>query len=101
MQPSEFYFLVLPLASIVFILVAVIAYYAREDSNKKLTEMHLIDELIRTGAIDKMNFATALQDLVEQKVIDKDSFNRMGKLIENYLDEPRVESKNELDEIYL
>ena len=85
MDPNQFYFLILPWASIVFIWVAVVVYYAKKDNDKKWTEMQLLNELIRTGAIDKMNFTTALQDLVEQKVIDKDSFNRMGKLLEDYL----------------
>jgi hypothetical protein len=100
MDPNQFYFLILPLASIIFILVAVVVYYARSDNEKRLTEMQLLNELIRTGAIDKMNFTTALQDLVEQKVIDKDSFNRMGKLLEDYLNESK-EVIQEPKEIFL
>jgi hypothetical protein len=68
---------------------------------KKLTEMQLSNELVRTGEVDKVNFTTVLQDLFEKKIIDKESFKRMGKLLENYLDESKEEQKNKLDEIYL
>jgi hypothetical protein len=56
--------------------------------------MQLLNELIRTGVIDKMNFTTALQDLVEQKIIDKESFKLMGKLLEDYLNKIKSLSPN-------
>jgi hypothetical protein len=43
MQPVEFYFLVLPLASLVFVLVVVLVYYARKDSEKKTNRNAVIE----------------------------------------------------------
>ncbi len=51
----------------------------------------MLNELMRTGILDKANFSTALQDLVEEKIIDYDSFRRMGQLLEEHFDEPKEE----------
>ena len=98
MDPNQFYFFILPLASLVFILVILVVYYARKENNKELVEMQLLDELIRTGAVDKVNFTTALQDLVEGKIIDKESFRRMGKLLEEYLNESKEKQTQDMIE---
>ena len=95
MDPNQFYFLILPLASLVFILVIVVVYYARKENNKELIEMQLLDELIRTGAVNRVNFATALQDLFEGKIIDKESFRRMGQFLEEHLSQSEEEQRQD------
>ena len=85
MDPNQFYFLILPLASLVVILVIVVFYYATKENNQELEEFQLLDKLIRTGVVDKVNFTTALQDLLERKIIDKKSFIRMGQVLEEHL----------------
>jgi hypothetical protein len=101
MEPSQFYFLILPLASLVFILVAVVVLIARKDEDRRITEIQLLNELIRTGSVSKTNFITVLQELFEKKVIDKASFKRMGELLENYLNETNEETIQEPKEIFL
>jgi len=91
MDPNQFYFLILPLASLVFILVIIVLYYARKENNMQLKEIQMLNELMRTGVLDKANFSTALQDLVEEKIIDHDSFKRMGQLLEEHFEEPKEE----------
>jgi len=85
MDPSEFFFLILPLAALVAILVAAVLYLARKENTIQHKEMETLHELTRTGEIDKENFSMALQDLVNKKVIDKDSCERLRKLLEKAL----------------
>ena len=85
MDPSEFFFLILPLAALVAILVAAVLYLARKENTIQNKELETLHELTRTGEIDKENFSMALQDLVNKKVIDKDSCERLRKLLEKAL----------------
>ena len=85
MDPSEFFFLILPLAALVAILVAAVLYLARKENTIQNKELETLHELTRTGEIDKENFSAALQDLVSKKVIDKDSCERLRKLLEKAL----------------
>ena len=101
MEASQFYFLILPLASIIFILVVVVVYYARRGDGRKMTEIQLVNELIRTGSVSKTNFITVLQELYQKKVIDEKSFKRMGKILENYVNETDKENIQEPKEIFL
>jgi hypothetical protein len=85
MDPSEFLFLILPLAALVAILVAVVLYLAGREDTVQHKEMETLHELMRTGEIDKENFDVVLQGLVSKKVIDKDSCERLRKLLEKSL----------------
>ena len=85
MDPSEFFLLILPLATLVTILVAVVLYLGRKEDTIQNKELETLHELMRTGEIDKENFSMALQDLVSKKVIDKDSCERLKKLLEKSL----------------
>lgn len=85
MDPSEFFFLILPLAALVAILIAVVLYLARKEDTVQHKEMETLHELMRTGEIDKDNFDVVLQGLVSKKVIDKDSCERLRKLLEKSL----------------
>jgi hypothetical protein len=99
MNPSQFYFLILPLASLVIILVIVVFYYSTKQNNKKFAELKLLDQLIQTGAVNKVNFTTALQELVEGKVIDRKSFIRMGQVLEEYLNKSNEEKTEDAIEL--
>jgi Glu-tRNA(Gln) amidotransferase subunit E-like FAD-binding protein len=85
MDPSEFFLLILPLAALVAILVAVVLYLAKKEDTVQNKEMETLHELMRTGEIDKENFSMALEGLVSKKVIDKDSCERLRKLLEKSL----------------
>jgi len=84
MDPLQFYFLILPLAILVFILVIVVVYYARKEKNLSVKDIQILNELMHSGVVDYRNYPTALQELVEDNVIDKNSFDTMGKLLEEY-----------------
>jgi hypothetical protein len=87
MDPNEFLFLILPLAALVTILVIVVFYLARKEDTMRHKEVETLNELMRTGTVDKENFSAALQGLVRDKLIDKTSFERLGKLLEDSFNE--------------
>jgi len=88
MDPNEFLFLILPLAALVAILIVVVFYLAIKEDNVRHKEVETLNELMRTGAIDKENFSAALQGLVRDKIIDEDSCERLRKLLEDSFNEP-------------
>ena len=87
MDPNEFLFLILPLAALVTILVIVVFYLARKEDTMQHKEVETLNELMHTGTVDKENFSAALQGLVRNKLIDKTSFERLGKLLEDSFNE--------------
>ena len=87
MGPNEFLFLILPLAVLVVILVVVVYRLAVTNDAVRSKELETLNELIQMGALDKDNYAETLQSLVGDEVIDKRSFERLGKLIEESFEE--------------
>jgi len=87
MDPNEFLFLILPLAALVAILVVVVFYLAKKEDAIQHKEVETLNELMRTGTVDKENFSAALQGLVRDKIIDEDSCERLRKLLEDSFNE--------------
>jgi hypothetical protein len=85
MDPNEFLFLVLPLASLVALLVAVVFCMARRENTIHHKELETLNELMRTGEVDKENVSMVLEGLVSKKVIDEKSRERLRKLLEKSL----------------
>jgi hypothetical protein len=85
MDPNEFLFLVLPLASLVALLVAVVLYMAKRENTIPHKELETLNELMRTGEVDKENVSLVLDGLVSKKVIDEKSRERLRKLLERSL----------------
>ena len=96
MDPIEFYFLILPLAGLVALLVIIIVHLARKDKTINSKELETIHELMQTGALTKENFAEMLQTLVQQGIIKKGSYETLGKIIDESLNEPE-ETEESLD----
>jgi len=89
MDPNEFFFLILPLATLVIVLVIVVYRLAKKDDSLHQKELETLNELITLGELDKVNFTEALQDLVHNRVIDRNSFERLGKLLEETFSEAK------------
>ena len=87
MDPNEFLFLILPLTVLVVLLVVVVYRLAAKNDTVHYKELETLNELVQMGALDKDNYSETLQGLVSDKVIDKGSFERLGKLIEESFDE--------------
>jgi hypothetical protein len=88
MDPNEFLFLILPLAALIAILVVAVFYLAKKEDIMRQKEVETLNELMRTGAVNKENFSAALQGLVRNKIIDEDSCERLRKLLEESFNEP-------------
>ncbi len=89
MDPNEFFFLILPLATLVILLVIVVYRLATKDNSLGQKELEALNELITSGELDKVNFTEALQGLVNNRVIDRTSFERLGKLLEETFSEAK------------
>ena len=87
MDPIEFYFLILPLAGLVALLTIIIVHIARKDQPIKIKELETINELMQTGTLTKENLPEMLQSLVEQGVISKHSYESIGKILDETLNE--------------
>lgn len=85
MDPYEFLFLILPLASLVLILVAIVLVMSRREHNIHHKELETLNELMRTGELDKDNFSEVLKGLVSKRIIDEKTRERMTKLLERAL----------------
>ncbi len=85
MDPNEFLFLILPLASLVLILVVIVFVMSRKEHNIHHKELETLNELMRTGELNKENFSEVLQGLVSKRVIDEKARERMKKLLERAL----------------
>jgi len=87
MDPTEFIFLILPLAALVTVLVVVVLFLARKEDTVRHKEVEALNELMQTGVLNKENFYMMLQDLVQNKMIKKDSCETLGKLLEESFNE--------------
>lgn len=87
MDPNEFFFLILPLAVLVGILVVVILYHARKEDTVRHKEVEALNELIQTGVVNNENFFVLLQDLARNNMIEKDSCETLGKLLQESFNE--------------
>jgi competence protein ComGC len=95
MDPNEFLFLILPLTVLVVLLVVIVYRLAVTNESVRTKEMETLNELMQMGALDKDNYSETLQGLVSDKVIDKGSFERLGKLIEESFEEEECCSQPE------
>ena len=87
MDPSEFLFLILPLAALVTVLVVVVLYLARKEDTIRHKEVETLNELMQTGVLNKDNFIMMLQDLARNKMIEEDSCKTLGKLLQESFNE--------------
>lgn len=82
MEPSEFFFLVLPLGVLIFVLVSVMFYFARKEEILYDRELGMLRELLLSGILDKVSFASTLHGLLHNKKINQDTYERLGKILE-------------------
>jgi len=83
MDPTELFLLLLPLAVMLVILVIMVLYLAAKNDNLRHKEVEKLNELMRTGAVDKENFFMELQTMVHDKIINKDFCEQLEKLLED------------------
>jgi len=94
MDPAEFIFLILPLAALVTILVVIVLYLARKEDVIRHKDVETLNELMQTGVVNKDNFYMFLQDLVSNKMIKEDSYETLGKLLQESFNETEETTQN-------
>jgi hypothetical protein len=82
MEPSEFFFVILPLGALIVILVSLALYLARKEEIIYYEALKTLSELLLSGTIDKENFTPTLQALRDDKMIDQDAYERLRKIFE-------------------
>jgi len=98
MEPSQFFFLILPLATIIAVLVAVVFYLSRktEETNYE-KEIKELRRLLIKGKLDRKSFlyirdnlkaedhftdeSKQLDDIMKQKKMDPDTYVRTKKFL--------------------
>ena len=113
MEPSYFYYLVLPLGILVFALVGIIVYYARRGEDAYEKEIKKLRGLLFSGKIDTKTFVNLksktnyvrdfqseskkLLELLSQGKIDEESYSRLRKVLEKSFRD-KISELEELEE---
>lgn len=100
MDVSYFEFLVLLLGSVVFVLAALVYYFARKekrsrDRTKKLIQSYF-NERVREQGIMKKELAN-LKGLLESNSIDRGTYERMKKVLKNRHEKKRSDTNDLID----
>jgi hypothetical protein len=111
MEPSQFFFFILPLAIIIAILVVVVFYLGRKTEETDYEkEMKRLRQLLLKGKLDRETFlhirdnlkvedlfadeSKRLDDMLKHKKMDSDTYVRMKKILEMSFNE-RLEKINQ------
>lgn len=111
MEASQFFYIVLPLASLIVILVIVVFYLGKKgDEDDYEKEMKKLRQLLDKGKLDKKTFmhlrdnvkiedifadqTKRLDKMLKEKSIDADAYVRMKKILEISFNE-RLEKLNQ------
>ena len=114
MDPSQFFFLILPLAIIISVLVTVVFYLARktEETNYE-KEIKELRQLLIKGKLDRKSFlyirdnlkaedhftdeSKRLEDIMKQKKMEPDTYVRTKKILEMTYNERLVKIYEKYD----
>jgi hypothetical protein len=87
MEPNYFFFLILPLAILVFFLVGVVIYNARKEEDEYEKEVKKLRQLLFSGKMDKRTFLNMRNRLKHEKVFDTESKKLLSLLSDKKIDE--------------
>jgi len=98
MEPTNFYFFVLPLGVLIVILVSLVLYLAEKEESLYDKELKKLRIMLRSGTIDKITFERMrnrlkqeitfaeelerLYTLLHDKKIDQDTYVQLRELVE-------------------
>ena len=99
MEPSQFFFMIVPLAAIISILVAVVFYLSRKTEETDYEkEIKRLRQLLIKGDLDRETFLNVrenlkaedlfsdeskrLDEMLENKTMDSDTYLRMKKVLQ-------------------
>lgn len=100
MDASYFEFLVLPLGVLVFILAALVYYFARKEERgrnrtKKLIESYFNEKAKEQGLMNRE--LANLRKLLENNSIDRDTYERMKNLLITTHKKKKAQTENLID----
>ena len=87
MEPSYFFFLIMPLAVLVVFLVGLVVYNARKGENDYEKEVKKLRQLLLSGKLDKNNFLNLRNRLKHEKVFTTESKKLLSLLSDEKIDE--------------
>ena len=87
MEPSYFFFLILPLAILVFFLVGLVISNARKEEGDYEKEVKKLRQLLLSGKLDKQNFFNLRNRLKHEKVFTIESKKLLSLLSDEKIDE--------------
>jgi len=86
MEPSYFFFLVLPLAVLVVFLVAIVLYHARKEEDYYEIQVKKLRQLLFSGKLDKKNFLNLRNRLMQEKIFTAESKKLLALLSSEKID---------------
>ncbi len=87
MEPSYFFFLIMPLAILVVFLVALVIYHARNEEDVYENEVKKLRQLFFSGKLDKKNFLNMRSRLKHEKIFTTESKKLLALLSDEKIDE--------------
>ena len=87
MEPSYFFFLILPLGILVFFLVAIIVYNSRKEEDEYEREVKKLRKLLFSGKLDRKTFLNMRNRLKHEKVFLTESKKLFTLLSDEKIDE--------------
>ena len=87
MEPSYFFFLILPLGILVFFLVAIIVYNSRNEEDEYEKEVKKLRQLLFSGKLDRKTFLNMRNKLKHEKVFLTESKKLFTLLSDDKIDE--------------
>jgi hypothetical protein len=98
MEPTYFFYLIVPLAVLVVFLVALIIHYSRKEEDEYEQESKILRKFLLSGKLDKKNFSNMksrikhvknfnleskkLFSLLSEEKIDADTYARLRQVLE-------------------
>jgi hypothetical protein len=87
MEPSYFFFLIMPLAILIVFLVALVIYHARKEEDEYENEVKKLRQLFFSGKLDKKNFLNLRSRLKHEKIFAAESKKLLALLSDEKIDE--------------
>lgn len=87
MEPSYFFYLIMPLALLVVFLVTIILYYSRKEEDKYEKEVKKLRQLLLSGKLDKKNFLNTRSRIEYEKNFNTESKRLLDLLSDEKIDE--------------
>ena len=87
MEPSYFFFMILPLAVLVVFLVVLVIHYARKEEDDYENEVKKLRKMFFSGKLDKKTFVNQRGRLKNEKIFAVESKKLLALLSDEKIDE--------------